>query len=361
MVLLGCAPPFGVRAADRCIAPAGDAPGFDAQALCQALPEIAAGGANLHGVLVEHRGRLRVEAYFDGWDQPGGSLFSRPASFDSASLHDVRSVTKSIVGLLFGIALERGLVDSIETPVLDFFPEHADLRSPERVAIRLKHLLSMTAGLEWDESGSYLRLGNSETRMRFASDPMRFVLERPVVAPPGERFEYCGGATALLGEVLARRSGKPLERFAEEALFEPMAIGRYEWRRQDGKVTPFGGLRLVPHDLVRLGRLLLDGGTVDGRQVVPAEWIKESFVPRITASAGRRYGYQWWIGRSEAGGRQHDWVAALGNGGQRLFLVPALDLVVVITAGQYNQNNQGLAPTQVFRRALALAYGSPSQ
>lgn len=322
---------------------------------------MAAGDANLHGVLVEQGGQLRVESYFDGWDQPGGSLFPRPASFDATSLHDVRSVTKSVVGLLVGIALERGLVESIERPVLDFFPEHADLRSPERLAIRVKHLLSMTAGLEWDESGSYLRPGNSETRMRFASDPIRFVLERPVLVPAGERFEYCGGATALLGEVLARRSGKPLERFAEEALFEPMAIARYEWRRQDGKVTPFGGLRLVPRDLVRLGRLLLDGGRFDGRQVVPAEWIEESFAPRISATAGRRYGYQWWLGRSEAGGRWHDWVAAWGNGGQRLFLVPALDLVVVITAGQYNQPNQHVAPMQVFRRALALAYGSPSQ
>ncbi|TXC65500.1 serine hydrolase [Piscinibacter aquaticus] len=129
--MLGCAP-LGLAAADRCTAPAGNTPGFDAHALCRALPEMAAGDANLHGVLVEQGGQLRVESYFDGWDQPGGSLFPRPASFDATSLHDVRSVTKSVVGLLVGIALERGLVESIERPVLDFFPEHADLRSPER-------------------------------------------------------------------------------------------------------------------------------------------------------------------------------------------------------------------------------------
>lgn len=327
---------------------------FDATAFCRTIAATLA-DANLHGIVVERGGRLQFEAYFDGADQPGGAWFSRSASFGPDELHDLRSVTKSLTGLLVGIALQRGEIGRLDEPVLRHFPEHADLRTPERERITLEHLLTMSAGLDWDESGSYVRLGNSETRMRLSSDPDRYVLERDIVAPPGERFVYSGGATALIGEVLVRRTGQPLDRYAQERLFEPLGIRRSEWRRDgQGRVTPFGGLRLSPRDLARVGRMLLDGGRWQGRQVVPADWIEASFRPRLaTGPGGQQYGYQWWLGELKTLQGGHRWIAAQGNGGQRLYLVPTLDLVVVVTAGQYNQpETSWRAPLTVFRRVV---------
>jgi CubicO group peptidase (beta-lactamase class C family) len=327
---------------------------LDAQALCRALQQAIDPDANLHGIVVERAGKLQFEAYFDGSDNPGASFFSRPASFAPDDLHDVRSVTKSIVGLLFGIALERGLIKSLDTPVFDFFPEHTDLKTPERARITLAHLLTMTHGLDWDESGSYLRPGNTETQMRFSREPDRFVLEREVVAPPGSRFQYSGGATQLLGDVLVRVTRLPLERFADEVLFQPLGIRHTAWRRDlNDRVTPYGGLRLRPRDLAKIGRMVLDRGRWNGKQVVPAGWIDEALRDRVPAGA-LRYGYQWW--RTELKGKERSvtLIAAMGNGGQRLYLAPELDLVVVVTAGQYNRpETSGKAPWLVFRQVAA--------
>lgn len=327
---------------------------FDAEVFCRTLSTTLA-DANLHGIVVDQGGTLQFEAYFDGRDNPGGAFFSREASFGPDALHDLRSITKSLTGLLVGIALERGKLESVEAPVLGFFPEHADLATPERSRITLAHLLTMSSGLEWDESGSYVRLTNSETRMRFSSDPDRFVLSREVVAAPGNTYVYNGGGTALLGEVLVRRTGQPLDAFAKEALFEPLGITRFEWR-QDGRdrVTPFGGLRLRPRDLAKVGRMLLDDGQWRGQQVVPPAWIAASFRASLPAEGTLRYGYQWRRGETVTGGQRIGWVAGFGNGGQRLFIVPALDLVVVVTAGNYNQpETSWRAPLTVFQRIVA--------
>ena len=328
---------------------------LDPAAFCETIARRWA-DANLHAILVEQHGALQLEAYFDGRDKPGGAWFARDVSFSADDLHDVRSITKSVVGLLTGIALQRGSLKSIDEPVMSFFPEHADLATPERQRITLAHLLTMTAGFEWDESGSYARPSNSETRMRyFSGEPDRFVLERDIVAAPGERFVYSGGATALLGEVLARATGQPLDLFAQEVLFGPLGIEHIEWRRDArGRVTPFGGLRLRPRDLARIGRMLLDGGQWKGRQVVPAEWIDASFRAHVAASPGPlHYGYQWWRGTLTAGPHRLEWVAAMGNGGQRLFLLPELDLLVVVTAGNYNAPDSWRAPLQVLYGVVA--------
>jgi CubicO group peptidase (beta-lactamase class C family) len=327
---------------------------FDPAVFCQTIARRWA-GANLHGIVVEQHGVLQFEAYFDGRDNPGAALFSREVSFSADELHDLRSVTKSVTGLLIGIALDRGRLLGLDTPVLSYFPEHADLATPERQRITLAHLLTMTAGLAWDESGSYARLDNSETRMRlFAPDPERFVLEREIVAPPGTRYTYSGGATALLGEVIVRVTGQPLDVLAREWLFAPLGITHTAWRRDKrDRVTPYGGLRLRPRDLARIGRMLLDGGQWHGHQVVPTAWIDASFQAHVPTGNGElRYGYQWWRGAINVGSRRLDWVSAMGNGGQRLFLLPELDLVVVVTAGNYNQSDSWRAPMEVFRSVV---------
>jgi CubicO group peptidase (beta-lactamase class C family) len=327
---------------------------FDVDAFCRTLAQQHA-DANLHGIVVEQRGRLQFEAYFDGWDNPDGAWVPRRASFSPDELHDMRSVTKSITSLLVGVALEKGLLKDITTPAINFFPEHAALKTEARSRITLAHLLTMTAGLDWDESGSYARLGNSATQMKYSSDPDRYVLERDVVEPPGARFVYSSGATTLLGEVLARSTGMPLERFADEALFRPLGIVQTQWRRdRRDRVTPHGGLRLRPRDLAKIGRMVLDQGRWNGQQIVPARWIEESFRPRVPTGGTLQYGYQWWIGEARNRAGTFKWIAAMGNGGQRLFLVPELDVVVVITAGQYDKPDESWrAPLSVFHRVVA--------
>ncbi len=323
-----------------------EASGFDTAALCTTLAGVAAGDANIHGVLVERHGRLVAELYRKGKDLSIASLFGlwRPfapeVEFGPTTRHDLRSVSKSVVGLLVGIARQEGRIPSLETPALDFYPQYADLRSPERDAIHLEHLLSMSSGLEWDEGA----LPNDETRLYWTSSQVRFVLGRPIAAEPGRVFLYDSGGTAVLADILVQATGKPLPELVRTELFEPMGITDWEWVSDlHGRPLAFTGLRMRPRDLVKLGRLVLDHGEWKGQQLVPAEWIAESLRPHVsthlrsppTATQELQYGYQWWVGSVDWHGRQLAWSAGFGNGGQRLFVVPELDLTVVITAGAY--------------------------
>jgi CubicO group peptidase (beta-lactamase class C family) len=326
---------------------------IDTTALCQTIERLATPDTNVHGVVVARHGRLVAEWYFSASDRPNAAWFARQTRFGPTDRHDLRSITKSVVSLLFGVAQARGQVPALSTPVLDLFPELADLQTRERRLVTLEHLLTMTAGLEWDESGSYASLNNSATRMSMASDARRFVLERPIAAPPGTRFTYNSGATALLGEVIVRGTGRPLAEFAKEVLFEPLGIVDVEWRAaRDGRFEAHSGLRLRPRDLAKIGRLVLDGGRWGERQVVPTAWVGEALRPRVSVGEGVTYGYQWWSGMARQRGGLLAWSGGFGNGGQRLFVVPSLDLVVVITAGRYNETANGRASRRLFEALL---------
>src|SRR5262245_30405759 len=154
--------------------------------------------AGLHGLVVAYRGRLALERYYPGPDWRWGRSLGAVA-FGPETVHDLRSVTKSLVGLLYGIALAAGKVPPLDAVLVDQFPEYPDLvADPARRRLTVGHVLSMTLGLEWNESAPYTSAANSEIAMELAPDRYRFVLERPVVGPPGLRWGYCGGATALL-------------------------------------------------------------------------------------------------------------------------------------------------------------------
>ena len=298
-------------------------------------------GHNVHAVVVVRRGTLVFERYFSGrvrrWME-----WSNSVRFSPTEKHDIRSISKSVTSLLIGVAVSEDRFPPLDSPVIDYFPEYADLRTPENRRITFRHLLTMSHGLQWDESRNWKSRANNERQLLEANDPCRYVLEQKMVLPPGASFNYSGGATSLLAAALAKAVGRSIDVYAREKLFEPLGITDVEWLGSAGsaEVAAFAGLRLRPRDLAKLGQLVADEGRWNGRQILSASWIDESTTPRMNAEGhgALYYGYHWWLGRSLLNGRELTWTAAIGSGGQRLFIVPALDLVVAVNAFNYRSH-----------------------
>ncbi|MFO1082525.1 MAG: serine hydrolase [Reyranellaceae bacterium] len=290
---------------------------------------------NVHAVLVARRGRLAFECYFAGRERRWMD-WTASVRFAPDVKHDIRSISKSVTSLLVGLAIGEGRFPSLDTPVIDSLPDHAGLRTARNAGITLRHLLTMAHGQRWDEGRAWTSRWNNERQLLQAHDPVRYVLEQPMTSPPGGVFCYSGGATTLLAAVLARAVDRSLDAYAREVLFGPLGITDVDWLRfpNTPEVAAFAGLRLRPRDLARIGQLVADDGRWGGRQLVPAGWIAESTAPRLNVEGrpGLFYGYHWWLGRSLVQGREVGWTAGFGSGGQRLFVVPSLDLVVVVTA-----------------------------
>ncbi|MBY0240513.1 MAG: beta-lactamase family protein [Burkholderiaceae bacterium] len=314
--------------------------GFNAQRLDEALALFASRHVNFHGLVILRHGALVNETYRNGRDRGLYQLLSRQRRFDAAQLHDLRSITRSVVGLLWGIAHGQGLAPALDTPVLQLYPALARLARRGRQAITVRHLLTNTSGLSWREMHAGA-LFNNELRLHWRSFAP-YLLRRRLSAPPGMRFNYNGGGTALLAEILASHTGMTLQEFARIHLFEPLGITQWEWCNDlRGRPLAFSGLRLRPQDLARIGQLLLQHGQWQGRQLLPAAWVDEAVRPHIDTGDGRQFGYHWWLGQVDALGRRHQWAGAFGNGGQRLYVVPALNLTVVLTAGAYHSPTIG--------------------
>ncbi|MDX8346866.1 serine hydrolase [Cognatiyoonia sp. IB215446] len=299
----------------------------------------------LHSTVVMLGGELIAEAYFTGederWGIPIGEVVHGPET-----LHDTRSVTKSIVGLLYGIALGEGIVPDLETPLLDVFPEYADLRDGSaREAITIADVLTMQMGTEWDESLPYSDPRNSEIAMELADDRYRFVLDRPMVAEPGTVWTYNGGAVALLGHLISEGSGMALDVYAQSRLFEPLGISDFEWvAGADGVPSAASGLRLKAQDLATIGVMIAGNGTYNGRQVVPASWLDVSFSAQAAIMDGFDYGMLWYLAVGPSGDQI---IIASGNGGQRLTVQPSAEFVVATFAGRYNDPEAWQLPLRV--------------
>ena len=308
---------------------------LDGPALCRMADRLVASGANVHAVLVARGGKLVFERYFDGSDEINGRRVENVA-FDADTLHNMKSVSKSVTSLALGIAIDRGLIRGVNEPIFSFFPELSDLRSAEKDRIQLVHALTMSMGLKWVEATPATGDDNNdESRMHMASDPCRYVLGLPVTAPAGQEFFYNTGALTLVSSIMRKATRRPLDEFAREALFDPMGITEFEWTRVRGDSDAGGGLRLRPRDMAKIGQMVLAGGRWNDRQIVSKAWVDASMTPRLEATGPYFYGYLWWLGRSLVNEREVHWAAALGRGGQSIRIVPALDLVVVATAGYY--------------------------
>ncbi len=328
------------------------AAGFAPHKLCRVLDAPLRDGSNLHAIVVLRRGTIVAERYYTGTDRSIWMPFRRTVRFDAGTRHDLRSITKSVTSLLWGIAQGEGRMPALDTPVLDLYPALADLKSQGREAVTLRQLFTMTSDLAWQEPVRY-GVANDETGLYWRSSQARYLFDRPL-APGGRNFNYNGGGTAVLAEILAQRVGMALPDYARRKLFAPLGITDWEWQEDlRGRPLAFAGLRLRPRDLATIGQLVLQRGRWQGRQLVPAGWIDESLLPRVATGDGLDYGYQWWSGIVDAAGASRRWHAGFGNGGQRLFVVPSLELVVVVTAGGYDDAASGRHANAVFRALAA--------
>src|SRR5271154_2069807 len=325
----------------------------DRDALCRMADRLVASNANVHAVLAARGGKLVFERYFKGSDEINGRLVESSV-FDADRLHNIKSVTKSVASLVLGIAIDRGLIRSVNEPIFSFFPELSDLRSPEKDRIQLVHALTMSMGLKWVEAIPSNEDNNDEVRMHMASDPCRYVLGLPTTAPAGQEYFYNTGALTLVSAIVRKATGRPLDEFARETLFQPLGITSVEWVRVKGDSDAGGGLRLRPRDMAKIGQLVLAGGRWNDRQIVSKAWIETSTTPKLKATDNQSYGYLWFLGRSLFNGREVHWDGALGRGGQSIRIVPELDLIVVVTAGYYQDYSPQAFQVQsgVFRDVL---------
>lgn len=310
--------------------------------------------AGLHAVVLTRNGRTLAERYFSGRDYTWGVDLG-VVDHGPDTLHDLRSVTKSIVSLLYGIALERKQVPPPETPLLDALPRYADLCDEARRRITIADALTMSMGTLWDETVPYTSDANSEIAMERSPDRLRYALDRPIVESPGRNWIYNGGAAALIGAVVAEGVGQPIEDFAGEVLFEPLGIDRFEWVRSwDGVAAAASGLRLTARDLAKIGNMMLAGGRCNDRPIVSADWIDRSTRPRLSATPDNDYGFFWWTGTSTlaSGGAALPWYAGFGNGGQRLLVLPAAGVVLSTFFGNYDQPEFWLPPTRLWNDVI---------
>jgi CubicO group peptidase (beta-lactamase class C family) len=300
---------------------------LDTNLIDELFERVGNGGyKNIHCVLLAKGGKLVIEEYFAGQNSVG-----QYPKFTRDTLHEMKSATKSVNSILVGIAIDRHLIHSVDEKVSSFFPEYSDVfTNKEKDAIRLKDLLSMTAGLSWDEwTHPYTDPRNDAAMMASKADFFRYVLERPVATPPGAKFVYNSGISLMLGEIVHKVSGLSADKFAERYLFLPLGITNYYWQKApNGVVNTLGGLWLRPRDMAKIGQLFLNGGRWNGKQIVSEEWIKESTKQQVGAGqlpawfSADGYGYQWWLGSFQVRGQTFESYSARGQGGAIYYRFP---------------------------------------
>jgi CubicO group peptidase (beta-lactamase class C family) len=285
-------------------------------------------------VVVARHGKLVYEAYFDG---------------DARSLRDTRSATKSVTDVLVGIAIGEKKLTGVDARVLALLPERArKLQNPDprKDKITVEDFLTMSSPLECDDWNDASR-GNEE-RMYVIEDWAQFILDLPVrghmrlgeqVDPPrhGRYFSYCTGGVFTLSEVLEKATGQRTDHYAQEKLFGPLGIADAQWVFSPLNVPQTGGgLRLTSRDLLKIAELYRGGGMWQGTRIVDEGWVKASTQPHAQIDDQTEYGYLWWLKAFKSGGKSYPAFFMNGNGGNKVAVLPGLDLAVVITSTNYN-------------------------
>ena len=304
---------------------------------------------NIHSVLIYRNNKLVYENYFPGRDQNRGRGNIGFADHHRDSLHDLRSVTKSFVGAAVMIAIDRGKIKSVDQRVFDFFPEYAKLDTGMKKDITIKHLLTMSSGIEWDEDLPYTDPKNSETMMDRSNNPVEFFLSQPMIDKPGAKFNYSGGCTQALAAIIEKATGLPIDQFAAKNLFEPLGINNFFWvKRRDGIPITASGLRLRSRDFMKFGVMYLNDGKWNDKQIISRrsmDAIVQRHFPIVFEAPQLKlgYGYQIWLPTYTTTNDAVSLVRASGNGGQVIIIDKKENTIVVVTAGNYN--NWGLRKT----------------
>lgn len=251
--------------------------------------------------------------------------------YHGSDLHSMQSVSKTTSSIILGIAVTRGdFKAGLDTPILKYFDASKAKNLDDRKRrITLRHVLTMSTGLEWHEDVAYDDPKNDSSLMEATDDWVQYVIDRPMVAEPGKVFNYSSGVSELLAYIFEKETGQDIEKYGEKYLFKPLGMDHYWKRTYMGVVDTEGGLFLRGSDLAKLGYLYLNDGIWDGQQVVSKEWVKESVSPLIDAEEDYKYGFKWWLlPRTDTSG--YAWMAR-GFGGQRLMVFPDKELIVVLT------------------------------
>jgi CubicO group peptidase (beta-lactamase class C family) len=298
---------------------------IDSEKIDEMMHDILSGkDKNIHSILLIKNGKLVLEEYFYGYNRD--------------KLHFLASVSKSITSVLIGISIDQKLTADVETKAYEFFPQFTGTKwIDQKYPITLQHILTMAAGLDW-ESIKYSRrdLRHTTHQMYDSDDPIKFVLERNLIKAPGEKFYYNSGLTILLGGIVKNTSGLYIDAFARQYLFTSLGISDYHWDKfPDGTIQTDGGLHLRPRDMAKIGYMMLKDGKWKDKQIVSKEWVEESTRSHIDGR-GMGYGYQWWIGKTTINNQTIKVLFASGHGGQKIFIIPKLDLVVVFTSKVFN-------------------------
>ncbi|MFL6626879.1 MAG: serine hydrolase domain-containing protein [Vitreoscilla sp.] len=297
--------------------------------------------ADLRAVVVMQGGRVVAERYYNG-EQP-------------TTLHDIRSAGKSITSLLVGAAMDRGRISGVADPVLRYWPQ---ARAGAFGDVAIEDILTMRSGLaandeEPDSPGN-------EDKLDAAPDPVTFMLGVPREAAPGSVYRYNSLTAHIAGRVVENATRNDLEEFAAEVLFRPLDIRHWAWGRDvSGHPKGQGNLSLTARDLASIGEMVRCGGSFHGRRIVSAAWMEQSLRPHVMIAAVDRYadgyGYYWYSKTQHVGGRDVPVFFASGNGGNKVYVVPGLDLVLVVTSSAYGQGYGQRRSEDILKAVLAAA------
>jgi len=282
--------------------------GMDSQKLEELIATIREKDISIHSFLIIRNGYIVSETYFEPYEQN--------------TKHDLQSVGRSWTSALIGIAIDKDYIDGVDQRVVDFFPERtfANL-DPRKEAMTLEDVLTMRTGLEWVE------VDGAFQAMEKSPDWVQYILDKPMVEPPGTRWNYCSICSHVLTAILQETTDINPRDFAEKYLFKPLGISGVVWIADpDGIPLGAGGFRLTPRDMAKLGYLYLENGQWDGQQIISSDWVEKSTQTYAVVNEKLGYGYHWVTVTSMAG------YAASGGGGQIILVIPDSDLVIVTTA-----------------------------
>ncbi len=270
--------------------------------------------ANLKCLVISQNGTIVREEYFND----GGPDIQ----------HDVRSVTKSVTGLLIGIAIDEGIIPSVDQTIGTYIGPLVERLNEEKANITIRHLLTMSGGFAWNELASVSEYNNWIS----SSNQVQYLMDRSLSSQPGRSFTYNTAALHLLSVIVSRAAHMRTDEFAQQHLFGPLGIGDRIWEvDRQGYNNGGAGLQLTPRDMVKIGKMMLDRGEVNGKRIVSAQWSDESVSPKIGINASMDfsdgYGYCWWTGRTPKGA----YAFANGYGGQFILIEPSRRLVVAAT------------------------------